>query len=111
MQAPVRAARFLELTLLFNFVIHALAMAGMALLLVRAIPGGGVNDPWQRIAQVANHPWLFRLGWLPWQLTALADLLLGIALVYTRWIPRIPAIFTLIVTAVAVVPDQTGQFL
>jgi hypothetical protein len=105
------AARFLERTLLFNFLIHALAMIAMPLLLMSAIPGGGVPDISQRVAAVALHPWRFRLGWFPWQLTALADLLLAVALVRTRWIPRVPASFTLIVTLAAVIPDQTGQFL
>lgn len=111
MQAAPRADRFLERTLLFNFLIHAVAMVTMALVLVRMIPGGGVTDVSHRIAEVAGHPWLFRLGWLPWQLTALADLVMGVALVRARWVPRVPAIFTLLVTAIAVIPDQTGQFL
>src|SRR5689334_2304755 len=105
------AARFLERTLLFNFFVQALAMIAMPLLLISAIPGGGVPDVSRRLAAIVLHPWRFRLGWSPWQLTALADLLLAVALVRTRWIPRLPAYFTLIVTLAAVIPDQMGQFL
>jgi hypothetical protein len=105
------AARLLEASLLFNFLIHAVAMASMALLLMSAMPGGGVADNAQRVAYVANHPWLWRLGWLPWQVTALADLMLAVALVRTSWIPRGPAILTLVVTLAAIVPDQLGQVL
>ena len=35
-----RAARFLEQTLLWNVLIHAVAMLTMALVLLRALPGG-----------------------------------------------------------------------
>ena len=67
------AARFLEWALLFTLVAHAAAMASMALLLLPAMPGGGTADDATRIARIANHPWLWRLGWLPWQLTALSE--------------------------------------
>ncbi len=111
LQAEPRAARFLEASLLFNFVIHAVAMMSMALLLLPGMPGGGEPDDARRAAYIAGHPWLWRLGWLPWQLTALADLLLAVALVRTNWIPRVPALLTVAVTIAAIVPDQLGQFL
>lgn len=68
-------ARPLERALLFSLVIHALAMLSMALLLMDGIPGAE-PDLAARMAYVAGHPWLWRLGWLPWQLTALSGLLL-----------------------------------
>ncbi len=104
------AGRWLERSLLFCFVIHGVAMLAMAALLLPGVPGGP-NGGAARMAYVAAHPWLWRLGWLPWQLTALADLLVALALVRTRWIPRVPAILTLIVTLAAIIPDQTGQAL
>lgn len=106
-----RAARFLEWALLFTLVAHAAAMASMALLLLPAMPGGGTADDATRIARIANHPWLWRLGWLPWQLTALSDLLLALALLRTPWIPRLPAVVALLFTLAAVVPEQTGEAL
>src|SRR2546422_1994470 len=106
-----KAARFLEATLLFNLAIHAIAMVSMALLLLPAMPGGTAPDDARRIAYIAHHPWLWRAGWFPWQLTALADLLLAIALFATPWIPRLAALITVILTAAAIIPDQTGQFL
>lgn len=60
---------------------------------------------------VATHPWLWRLGWLPWQLTAWADFLLSLALVFTPWIPRRGAMAALLITIAAIIPDQIGQFL
>ena len=108
--AHVTAARFLELALIFTFIAHGLAMLGMALLLLPGMPGGG-QDAAARMTYVAAHPWLWRLGWLPWQLTALSDVLLALALVRTRWIPRLPAALTLLVTLAAVIPDQVGQAL
>lgn len=104
-------ARFLVAALGFTFLCHGAAMLGMVLFLLPGTPGGGVEDPAARAAYVAGHPGLWRLGWLGWQLTALSDVLLGVALVKTRWIPRGPALVTLLVTLAAVVPDQGGQAL
>jgi len=104
-------ARFLVAALLFTFLCHGAAMLGMVLFLLPGMPGGGVEDVAARAAYVAGHPWRWRLGWLGWQLTALSDVVLGIALVKTRWIPRVPAILTLLATLVAIVPDQGGQAL
>jgi hypothetical protein len=84
-----------------------LAMAG---LLLPTMPGGPTLVDGDRIALIAAHPWRFRLGWLPWQLTAVSDLLLAIALLRTRWIPRRPAWVVLVLTLAAVVPDQTAQW-
>jgi hypothetical protein len=104
-----RAARFLEQMLLINIVVHAAAIATMGLILMKMLPGGPTKDDALRIAYIAERPWLWRLGWLPWHLCALFDLLLGIALVATRWVPRLPALLTLAVTLSAVVPEQTGE--
>jgi len=104
-------ARLLVAALAFTVLCHGAAMLGMVLFLLPGMPGGGVADVMARAAYVADHPWRWRLGWLGWQLTALSDLLLGVALVKTRWIPRIPALVTLLVTLAAIVPDQGGQAL
>ncbi len=104
-----RSSRLLERALLFTFAIHAVAMASMALLLLPGMPGGGTTDDLARIRHIAAHPWLWRLGWFPWQLTALSDLLLGIGLLRTTWIPKGAALLTLVVTIAAVLPDQAGQ--
>jgi hypothetical protein len=109
--ATPESSRFLERVLLFTFAVHAMAMVTMAVLLLPGLPGGGGSSDVSRITYIAAHPWLWRLGWFPWQLTALSDVLLGAALVRTKWIPRIPAAVTLIVTVIAVVPDQAGQLL
>ena len=101
--------RLLEWALLFNFVIHGLAMLGMVTLLLPTLPGGSATSDLERIAAIAAHPWRFRLGWLPWQLCALADLLMAVAMVRVRWLPRLPAIFVLVATTAAVIPDQYAQ--
>jgi len=102
------AARFLERALLFTIVIHAVAMVSMALLLLPAQPGAN-PDAASRIAYVANHPWMWRLGWFPWQLTALSDLLVAAALVRTPWIPRAPAWISLVLSIIAVTIEQPGE--
>jgi hypothetical protein len=98
----------LERSLLFTFVMHGAGMIAMALWLLPGMPGGGADDA-ARVAYVASHPWLWRLGWLPWQLTAVSDLYLSLALVRTKWVPRVPAVFALLLTVAAVIPDQLGQ--
>jgi hypothetical protein len=104
-----RADRFLERALIANFVIHAAAMLAMALLLAPMLPGGGEPDPIVRIAEIAAHPWRFRAGWLPWQLCALVDLWLALALVRARWIAKGPAVAVLVLTLAAIGPDQYAQ--
>lgn len=103
-----QAGRLLERALLLTFVIHGIAMLAMALLLLPGMPTGARDDA-ARIAYIASHPWRWRLGWLPWQLTALSDLFLGYALIRTTWVPRLPAVLTFLVTIAAVIPDQMGQ--
>ena len=105
----MRRDRTLERALLFNFVIHGVAMLAMAALLLPAMPGGSGAPDGDRVAIIAAYPWRFRLGWLPWQLCAVADLLLAIAMVRVRWLPRVPAILVLVFTVVAVIPDQYAQ--
>ena len=101
--------RLLELALLITFALHGVAMLTMLALLLPGMPGGGVADPMARVAYIAASPLRWRLGWLPWQLTAASDVLLGIALVRAPRIPRLPAILTLLATLAAVLPDQVGQ--
>lgn len=102
------AVPWLENSLLFTTIIHAVAMLSMALLLMPGMQGGWSGEQ-ARIAYVAEHPWLWRLGWLPWQLTALSDLLVAIALLKTPWVPRLPAIITLLITICAVSIEQPGE--
>lgn len=105
------SSRLLEFSLLFTFVVHGLAMLSMAGILLPGMPGGGTASDIARVSYIAGSPWLWRLGWFPWQMTALSDILLGVAIVRVRWIPKLPALITLVVTVVAVIPDQAGQLL
>jgi hypothetical protein len=60
---------------------------------------------------IASHESTFRIGWIPWHVTAASDLVL--ALILTR-IPKIPPVLRwaqLVLTFVAVVVDQSGQIL
>lgn len=103
-----RAARPLELALLATIVCHATAMLSMAALLLPLMPGSGGPDI-QRVALLAAHPWQFRLGWFPWQVTAVSDVALGLALVLTPWVPRRASVIALLFTGLAVILDQTAQ--
>lgn len=88
---------------------HGLGLLTMALFVVPGMPGGPV-PPLERVRYLASHPLLWKLGWLPWQLSALADLLLAAA----WWgIDRIPAWLRgliVVFTLAGVVPDQLGQW-
>jgi hypothetical protein len=103
-----RSDRWLERALIANFVIHGVALLAMATLLLPMLPGGGATDA-ERIATIAAHPWRFRAGWLPWQLCAVADLGLAVAMVRASWLPRWPARAVLVLTIAAVIPDQGAQ--
>ncbi|HEY3667817.1 MAG TPA: hypothetical protein VGL19_17565, partial [Polyangiaceae bacterium] len=103
------ADTWLEHALLFNFVIHGVALVGMVLLLLPLMPGGSGGPDAARVAAIAAEPWRFRLGWLPWQLCAVADLWLGLAMVRARWLPRVGAWAVLLLTVIAVLPDQYAQ--
>ena len=104
-----RSGRVLEVALVFSFVVHGVAMASMAALLLPAMPGGAELSDVARMRYVAAHPVLFRLGWLPWGITALSDVLIAVGLLRAKWIPRAPAVITLLLTLSAVIPDQAGQ--
>ncbi len=106
-----RSAPLLESALLITLACHAAAMLSMALLLLPLLPGGVTADDAARVALVAAHPVRFRLGWLPWHLTAASDVLLAAGLLRARWIPRGPAWLVLALTLLAVALDQGGQAL
>jgi hypothetical protein len=103
--------RWLERALIANFAVHGVALVAMAALLLPVLPGGSASSDVARVAGIAAHPWRFRIGWLPWQLCAAADLGLAIAMVRVRWLGRAPAIAVLVLTIAAVVPDQYAQAL
>ena len=102
-------ARPLERALLSTLATHAIAMMAMAALLLPGMPGGPHAAVADRAAYVAGHPWLWRAGWLAFQLTAASDVLLSAALLVTPWVPRWPAALAMVATVAAVVPDQLGQ--
>ncbi|HTW94467.1 MAG TPA: hypothetical protein VMD30_06730 [Tepidisphaeraceae bacterium] len=104
------ASSFLEGAILFTLISHIAAMGSMPLLLPGMPSGAGPNLA-ARAAYVAAHAWRWRTGWLAWQITAISNLLLAVALVCTSWIPRLPAFLALAATISAIIPDQTGQML
>jgi hypothetical protein len=83
-------------------------MLAMVFFLLTGLPGGP-NDGAARMAYVAHVPWLWRLGWFTWQLTALSDLLISLALLRIRW--RLPALLSVLLVVAGMIPDQMGQVL
>jgi hypothetical protein len=92
-----------------TFALHAVAMLSMAWLLLPMMPGGPTADDRVRMAAIALHPTAWRLGWLPWGLTAASDVAVGLAIVAWRRVPRARAWAALLLTCAAVVPDQLAQ--
>ncbi len=103
------AARFLEQVLLASFVVHLIALLTMAAFCLPGVPGGTGADGSARLAYVADHPVLWRIGWIPWHLSAAVDLFTAVALLSTRWVPKLPALLTLLVTLAAVGVEQSGE--
>jgi hypothetical protein len=103
-----RSERFLEGALFFALLIHFVATVSMGLVLLPAMPGAIFSDL-ERVRYIAEHPLLWHLGWLPWHLCALSDFVLAIAMLRTPWIPRIPAIATLVFTTLAVAVEQPAE--
>ncbi len=84
-------------------------MLSMLAFLLPGLPSGTTDLP-QRIAYISDHAFLWKLGWFPWQITALSDLILAVALVRTKWVPRLPAVGSLILTIVAVSIEQPAEY-
>ena len=105
------ADRALLAAMVFSWVIH-----GVALLAMITVLDPGVNmqaTVAERARYVAAHPERWRLGWLTWQLTAVSDALVSATLVAAAWrsSARRWAIFGLISTVLAILPDQIGEYL
>lgn len=89
---------------------HGAALVSLPLLLEPGLrPTAALAE---RAAYVAAHPWLWRLGWLPWQLSAVSDLWVSFALF--SWCRRRErgvgaAAVALGSMLFAVVPDQWGE--
>ncbi len=99
--------RPLERAFLFTIVCHAVAMIAMVTLLLPGMPSSG--NIHTQMEYVAAHPWLWRLGWFPWQLTALSDLVFAIALLRTKWISRPIALAVLLFTIGAIAVEQPNE--
>lgn len=84
-------------------------MLAMPLVLAKFLPGGGAPSEEARIALIAEQPWALRLGWLPWQLTAVVDLWFAWLVARTTWLPRTLRWLAAVGTLAAVIPDQLGQ--
>jgi hypothetical protein len=89
--------------------IHVVAMLAMPLVLARFLPGGGIAADTERVRLIAEHPWLLRLGWFPWQVTALVDFIFALTLMRAPYLPRALTVPALLCTCAAILPDQYAQ--
>lgn len=105
-----KASRLIEFSLLFLLWTHLLAMVSMVTCLMPAMPGSFLSYP-ERVAWIAEHPWQWHLGWIPWHLAALSDLVLAFALLKTSWIPKLSSLFVLVMTVLAVAVEQPNEIL
>lgn len=99
----------LEAAFWFAIAAHGAGLVTMALLLMPGMPGGLIPDS-QRIAYIANNALVWRLGWLPWQLSADSDLAIALALLPMSRVPLFWKILVFAFTLAAIAPDQIGQF-
>ena len=110
LRAPVAPeSKFLVYALVFTILCHGAAMLSMLIFLLPGMPGG-TADLGHRVAYIADHVFQWKVGWLPWQMTALSDLVLAIALVQTHWIPKRPALGSLFFTLLAIIVEQPSEY-
>jgi hypothetical protein len=91
---------------------HALGMLSMVMLVLPGLSPHLSVDA--RTRYIAEHPALWRLGWLPWQLSALTDLLLTAALLHWAHVTRARRAWSWLLASapllvVALVPDQYAE--
>jgi hypothetical protein len=95
--------------IVFFALAHAFALATMALLLRPGMDAAAFSVA-ERAAYVATHPLAWRLGWLPWQLSALSDLSLCIAIWRSSASSaRRPASAALALFVASAVPEQWAE--
>jgi hypothetical protein len=106
--------RLLVGALVFTFLAHGAAMLGMLAFLLPLVPGGGGSgSDVDRVLRIAASPLSYRVGWLGWQITALSDVVLAVALVRAHevGVARRAALVQLVLVLLAVVPDQGAQLM
>jgi hypothetical protein len=104
--------RRLRIAVVLFVVTHALGTLSMLLLVLPGLSPHLTVEA--RIRYIAEQPTLWRLGWLPWQLSALADVLLTAALLHWahatgarrawRWLMA-----STVLLVFALVPDQYAE--
>lgn len=102
-------SKFLLGALVFTFLCHGAALIATLVFLLPGLPSGH-NDLAHRVSYIGQHALIWRIGWLPWQLTALSDLILAVALVRTSWISRPAAFISLGLTVTALLIEQPAEF-
>lgn len=109
----MRSNRWLRRGAWLNAGTHAVASAGMVLLLRRGLPSPGVQTP---LEWASTHKLEWTLGWSLWTLAALAFVLLSIAAGLNGWrrdqvARRVAGWLAAVVVTAAAVADVFGQIL
>jgi hypothetical protein len=104
-----KVTHHVERGLLATLACHGLAMVAMAAILLPMMPGGPTHDDAARMAAIAQHAALWRLGWAAWGITAASDVALGLAILGWTRVPRSRAWIAFALACAAVVPDQAAQ--
>lgn len=114
LQSPHVTASYrrLRIAVVLFVVTHALGMLSMLWLVLPGLSPHLTVDA--RIRYIAEQPTLWRLGWLPWQLSALADVLLTAALLHWAHATRARRAWAWLVAStpfllIALVPDQYAE--
>jgi hypothetical protein len=108
-----KARRFVVLGVAFFVITHVVALGAMAIVLRPGMDPSAFGIE-ERMAFVASSAFAWRLGWLPWQLSALSDLAVCAALwrwaavakndAATRW-----ALAAVVLDLVSAIPEQWAE--
>ncbi len=109
-KSQTKSLLLLELAFWFAFFTHAAGLVTMALMIMPGMPGSFASDL-ARVNYISSNPIVWKLGWLPWQLSALSDLLIAAAFLSFSKLSGWLKTFLIIATVVAIIPDQYGQYL
>ncbi len=113
----IRRYWILFVTVIVSAVLHGIGVLTMLLFIQPGLDFAATAQ--QRVEYVATHPWMFRLAWIPWQLTAASDLAVSATLVWYLLAIRnrttslnlalAAAILSVPLTITAMIPEQIAE--
>ena len=94
---------------MFTIACHGTAMISMLLFLLPGVPGGP-SDLVQRATYLSQHSLQWKIGWFPWQMTAMSDIILAVALFRLLNGKKLVVWIGLIMTLLAIAFEQPWEY-